>query len=93
LIRQIILAGLVAISVTATARAQDPTCQGAGKCICTETIAAKAVLGYNATDDRQSVMVNIVCINQDTMDVTYYQRRKEDGLGASYSSDPVPRGQ
>ena len=33
---------------------------------------------------------SIVCINQDTMQVSYYQRRKEEGLGASYSSAPVP---
>jgi hypothetical protein len=85
-----ITAGLVANSLTFAAHAEDFTCKGQGKCICTQTIAPASVLGYNATDDHQSVNVDIVCINQDTMEVSYYQVRKEDGLGASYTSVPVP---
>jgi hypothetical protein len=85
-----ITAGLVASSLTFATHAEDFTCRGQGKCVCTQTIAPASVLGYNATDDHQSVNVNIVCINQDTMEVSYYQVRKEDGLGASYTSVPVP---
>jgi hypothetical protein len=85
-----IIIGLAASCLTFTARADDFTCKGAGKCVCTETIAPAGVLGYDATDDRQSVNVNIICINQDTMQVSYYQRRKENGLGGSYTSVAVP---
>ncbi len=89
--RQItIIAALVANSIAFAAHAADFTCKGQGKCICTETINPASVLGYNATDDKQSVNVNIVCINQDTNAVSYYQVRKEDGLGASYTAQPVP---
>lgn len=67
-------------------------CKGAiyGHCICVQTIAPAAVLGYNATDDRQSVMVNVVCVNRDSGFVSYYQVRKEDGLGGQYNSIQVP---
>lgn len=85
-----IIAGLIASSLTFTARAEEFTCKGAGKCICTETIAPAAILGYDATADGQSVNVNIICINQNTMDVSYYQRRKENGLGGTYTSGAVP---
>jgi hypothetical protein len=88
--RTIIIAGFIASSLPLPANAENFTCQGAGRCVCTETINPASVLGYDATDDHQSVNVNIVCINQDTMQVSYYQRRKEDGLGASYTSAPVP---
>jgi hypothetical protein len=85
-----IITALVANGIAFAAHAEDFTCKGQGKCVCTETIAPASVLGYNATDDHLSVNVNIVCINQDTMQVSYYQVRKEDGLGASYTSVPVP---
>jgi hypothetical protein len=85
-----IIAAIVASGIAFAARAEDFTCKGQGKCVCTETIAPAAVLGYDATDDKQSVNVNIVCINQDTMQISYYQVRKEQGLGASYTSTPVP---
>lgn len=85
-----IIAGLIASSLAFPAHAGEFTCKGAGKCICTETIAPAAILGYDATADGQSVNVNIICINQSTMDVSYYQRRKEDGLGGTYTSAPVP---
>ncbi len=85
-----IIAGLIASSLTFTARAEEFTCKGAGKCICTETIAPAAILGYDATADGQSVNVNIICINQNTMDVSYYQRRKGNGLGGSYTSGVFP---
>ncbi len=88
--RTIIMAGLVASGIPLAADAEDFTCKGQGKCVCTETINPASVLGYNATDDKQSVYVNIVCINQDTMQVSYYRRRKEDGMGATYNSVPVP---
>lgn len=80
----------VASGMSFAAHAADFACKGQGKCVCTETIAPASVLGYNATDDKQSVNVNIVCINQDTWQVSYYQRRKEDGLGGSYTSVAVP---
>jgi hypothetical protein len=85
-----IITALAASCITFAVHAEDFTCKGQGKCICTETIAPASVLGYNATADGQSVNVNIICINQNTMDVSYYQRRKEDGLGGSYGSVPVP---
>ncbi|MFZ0558767.1 MAG: hypothetical protein WAM55_05705 [Methylovirgula sp.] len=85
-----IIIGLAASCFTGVARAADFTCKGDGKCVCTETIAPAAVLGYNATADGESVNVNIICINQSTMDVSYYQVRKEAGLGGSYTSTPVP---
>jgi hypothetical protein len=85
-----IIIGLVASCLTFSARAEDFSCKGAGKCICTQTIAPASVLGYNPTTDGESVNVNIVCINQDTMQVSYYQVRKEDGLGGNYVSTPVP---
>jgi hypothetical protein len=88
--RIIIIAGFVVSSLPFAAHAENFTCKGQGKCVCTETINPASVLGYDATDDHQSVNVNIVCINQDTMQVSYYQRRKEEGLGASYNSAPVP---
>ncbi len=85
-----IIAGLIASSLAFTARADEFTCKGEGKCVCTETIAPAAVLGYGATADGRSVNVNIICINQSTMEVSYYQRRKENGLGGAYTSVPVP---
>lgn len=88
------IAGLLASGIgLAAARAENFTCHGAGRCVCTESVAAKAVLGYNATSDGQSTNVAITCINMNTMDVAYYTRRKENGLGGTYSSDPVPQGQ
>ncbi|MGH6878651.1 MAG: hypothetical protein ACREHV_14915 [Rhizomicrobium sp.] len=88
--RIIIIIVLVASCFAFTAQAKDFKCKGPGKCICSESIAPAAVLGYNATADGESVNVDIVCINQTTMDVSYYQVRKEDGLGGSYTSAPVP---
>jgi hypothetical protein len=85
-----IIIGLVASCITFVARADDFTCRGNGKCVCTQTVAPASVLGYNPTSDGQSVNVNIVCINQSTMQVSYYQVRKEDGLGGSYTSTLVP---
>ncbi|HLH13034.1 MAG TPA: hypothetical protein VKV77_14310 [Methylovirgula sp.] len=85
-----IITALLVGGLAFAAHADDFTCKGQGKCVCTETIAPASVLGYNSTDDHQSVNVNIVCINQDTMQVSYYQRRKEQGLGGSYTSVPVP---
>jgi hypothetical protein len=66
------------------------TCRDKGPCVCTQTINPAGVLGYNATVDHQSVMVDITCINTDTMRATFYERTKEDGLGASYTSSPTP---
>ncbi len=89
--RQItIIAALVANGIAFAAHAEDFTCKGQGKCVCTESIAPASVLGYNATDDHQSVDVAITCINVDTMARSYYTVRKEDGLGATYGSVPVP---
>lgn len=59
-------------------------------CVCTETINPASVLGYNSTEDRQSVMVDITCIDMKTMGATYYTVRKENGLGASYTGIAVP---
>jgi hypothetical protein len=67
------------------AQAGNFTCHDAGKCVCTQTMSAKSMLGYNATDDQQSVNVNITCINMATMSVAYYTVRKEDGLGGQYN--------
>jgi hypothetical protein len=90
MLRITITAGLIASGLTFPAHAADFACKGAGKCVCTETINPASVLGYDATADGQSVNVNIICINQDTMQVSYYQRRKENGLGGAYTSVPVP---
>lgn len=90
MLRITIVAGLLASGSAFAAHAEDFTCKGKGKCVCTETIAPASVLGYIATDDKQSVNVNIVCINQDTMQVSYYHVRKENGLGGTYNSVPVP---
>lgn len=88
--RPIFLAALFASSL-ASAHAEDSfVCQGKGECVCTETINPASVLGYNPTEDKQSVYVSIVCINQDTKAVSYYRRRREDGLGATYSAEAVP---
>ncbi|MGH7715243.1 MAG: hypothetical protein ACREML_04515, partial [Vulcanimicrobiaceae bacterium] len=56
-------------------------------------ISPKSVLGYNATDDKQSVPVIVVCIDA-AMNVTYPSGviRKDVGLGASYTGVPVPHG-
>jgi hypothetical protein len=66
------------------AEAANYSCHGAGQCVCTQTMSAKSVIGYNATADQQSVNVNITCINMNTMDVAYYTVRAEDGLGGQY---------
>jgi hypothetical protein len=63
------------------ANAANFGCHGAGQCVCTEVLSPKSVIGYNATPDRESVNVNITCINMSTMDVAYYTVRKEDGMG------------
>ena len=67
------------------AEAANFTCHGAGQCVCTQTMSAKSMIGYNATDDQESVNVNITCINMSTMSVAYYTVRKEDGLGGTYN--------
>src|SRR5579862_9267515 len=59
------------------AHAAEFQCRGVGKCICTESAAPKAVLGYNSTDDHMSIKVSIVCINVATMQPTFYDPRKE----------------
>ncbi len=67
------------------AEAANFTCHGAGQCVCTQTMSAKSMIGYNATADQESVNVNITCINMTTMAVAYYTVRKEDGLGGQYN--------
>lgn len=93
--RKLFVAVLAAVCFVAPARARDFGCHApvVGKCVCTETISPLSIVGYNATDDKQSVPVDIVCID-DAMHVTYPSAvvRKEDGLGASYTSVPVPHG-
>jgi len=88
-----IIAGLIVSTISVAAEAKDYTCHGPGRCVCTQTMAAKSVLGYGATNDQQSVNVNITCINMDTMSVAYYTERKEDGVGGTYATDPTPPGQ
>lgn len=91
--KNLVLAAALAGAAIAPAYAASFGCRApvVGKCVCTENINPKSALGYNATDDKQSVPVDIVCIDE-AMNVTYPRTvvRKEDGLGASYTGVHVP---
>lgn len=61
-----VLAILFFAAVATPSYSAELKCSGAGKCVCTETPAAKSIIGYEAES------VSVTCINMQTMSVEYY---------------------